>query len=101
LAIDQGIAHLAELQKSNGAWPAVSVRRTNEDAFVSAFILFHLADHAGFRAAARLGDAAEWFANHESTLDEATVRLWRRASLRCRVRPAAVSSAPLLELVHN
>ena len=101
LAIDRGIEHLAELQKDNGAWPAVSVRRTNEDAFVSAFIQFHLADHPGFRAAVRLEDAADWFANHESTLDEATLRLWRRASTRCRVRPMAVSAAPLLELVHN
>src|SRR3954471_11930536 len=101
LAIDRGVAHLADLQKANGAWPAVAVRRTGEDAFVSAFILFQLADYAGFRAAVRMEDAAHWFAEHEAGLDEATMRLWRRASLRCRVARRMGVDAAELELVHN
>jgi len=90
-AIDRGIAYLAALQKDQGAWPAVPIRRTTEDAFVSAFILFQLADQPDFRAAVRFDDAIQWLAQNEPTFDPETHRLWHRASLRCRLRPMALA----------
>src|SRR3954451_21867614 len=48
IAIGRGIAYLAPLQKPEGPWPPVPIRRTTEDAFVSAFILFQLADQPAF-----------------------------------------------------
>jgi hypothetical protein len=90
-AIDRGMAYLAALQKEQGAWPAMPIRRTPEDAFVSAFILFHLADQPTFRAAVRFDSAVEWLAQNEATFDPETHRLWHRASLRCRLRPTALA----------
>ena len=90
-AIDRGMAYLAALQKEQGAWPAIPIRRTPEDAFVSAFILFQLADHESFRSAVRFEDAVQWLAQNEPNFDPETVRLWRRASLRCRLRPMALA----------
>src|SRR4051812_12434925 len=49
ISIERGIAYLASLQKNEGAWPAEPIRRMPEDAFVTAFILFHLADQDAFR----------------------------------------------------
>ena len=91
-AIDRGIAYLAALQKEQGSWPAVPIRRTAEDAFVSAFILFQLADQQAFRSAVHFDDAVEWLAQNEPTFDPETARLWHRASLRCRLRPMAMAT---------
>jgi hypothetical protein len=85
-SFDRGVGYLADLQKPAGVWPNVPIRRTTEDAFTSAFILFQLADHPVFRAAVRLDDAVAWFDRHEGGLDEDTRRLWHRTSLRCRLR---------------
>src|SRR3982750_1661159 len=76
VVVDRGIAYLAALQKDEGAWPALPIRRSAEDAVVSAFILFHLADQDAFRAAIRLDAALTWLTHRESTLDEETRRLW-------------------------
>jgi len=103
VAVHRGLAYIANLQKSGGAWPALPIRRAAEDAYVSAFILFHLADQELFRATVRLDDAVNWLAQNEPTLDPESRRLWYRASLRCRltrsdVRPA---TARPLTLVAN
>jgi hypothetical protein len=90
-AIDRGMAYLATLQKEQGAWPAFPIRRTPQDAYVSAFILFQLADQPAFRAAVRFDDAVQWLAQNEPTFDPETARLWRRAGLRCRLRPTALA----------
>jgi hypothetical protein len=92
IAIDRGIAYLAALQKTEGPWPSVPIRRTTEDAFVSAFILFQLADQEAFRAAVRLDDAIDWFVQNEPNMDPDSRRLWHRASLRCRLRPRAMAN---------
>ena len=89
LCVHRGIAHLASLQKDEGAWPAAPIRRLPEDAFVTAFILFHLADHDAFRAAVRLDDALAWLTRHESALGDDARRLAHRATLRARLRPTA------------
>jgi hypothetical protein len=87
ISIERGIAYLASLQKDEGAWPAEPIRRMPEDAFVTAFILFHLADQDAFRAAVRLDDALDWLTRHEPAADDLTRRLSHRATLRARVRP--------------
>lgn len=85
VALHRGMEYLAALQKSNGAWPALPIPRTVEDPFVSAFILFHLADQRAFRAAVRLDDALHWFSQHEAALAPDARRLWDRAHLRARL----------------
>ena len=85
VAIDRGMTYLADLQKPQGPWPSVPIRRTTEDPFVSAFILFQLADHPAFRSAVQFDAAIAWFLRNEPNLDQDTRRLWRRASLRCRL----------------
>ena len=92
--VDRGFAYIADLQKAEGIWPAVSIRRTSEDAFTSAFILFCLADHPGFRVTVRLEDAVGWFDRHEVSLDGDSQRLWHRASLRSRLRAVGTALVP-------
>jgi hypothetical protein len=112
MSIERGLTYLADLQKSEGAWPAVPIRRTAEDAFVSAFILFQLADQPAFRAAVRFDHAINWFVTHEPSLDEDARKLWNRVALRCNVnsmmKPARLhisieADADLLQpaLAHN
>lgn len=81
-AIGRALTYLANLQKSDGLWPKEPLRRLPADAFVSAFILFHLADDERFGAAVRLDDALGWFRAHGSGLDVETARLWRTISIR-------------------
>jgi hypothetical protein len=89
VAIERGLRYLANLQKAEGVWPAVPLRRMPADGYVSAFVLYELGDVAGFRAAVHFDDAVAWFAANEHALDGETARLWARAQHRCRVRVAA------------
>lgn len=84
-AIDRGMKYLAHLQKSDGIWPNVPIRRMPADPYLSALILYLLADQKSFRHSVRLSDAVAWFASHQPWLDEETQDLWRRASKRCGV----------------
>jgi len=88
-AIERGIEYLANLQKTDGLWPRIPIRRTPADPFLSAFILFHLGPDPRFAAAVRVADTIGWFESHTGELDEETARLWRAAALRCgrRTRP--------------
>lgn len=93
VSIERGMNYLAAMQKAEGAWPLVPIRRTTEDAFVSAFILFQLAGDPTFRATVRFDAAVQWFQQNEPKLDEDTQKLWQRASLRCRLgAPSAFQS---------
>ncbi len=89
LAIERGLVYLANLQKSDGIWPNIPIRRLPADPFVSAYILFTLGDHPDFRAGVRFDQAVAWFESHESALDPETRRLWDRAAHRCRLATAA------------
>ena len=86
LAIDLGLRYLADLQKTEGAWPAGPIRRLPADATVSAFVLYHLGDKLAFRAAVRFEDAMNWFETHGSSLDAEARRWWGYAKMRCQVR---------------
>src|SRR4051794_5966612 len=85
-AIDRALAHLADLQKTEGIWPKEPIRRLGADAYVSSFILFQLGGVAQFRQTVRLDDAVHWFESHSDRLDADTRRLWELAALKCRVR---------------
>lgn len=98
LAIERGLQYLANLQKAEGVWPAVPLRRMPADGYVSAFVLYELGDVARFRDAVRFEDAVTWFAANEQSLDRETARLWARAQHRCRphVTPRDATPAPAL-----
>jgi hypothetical protein len=87
-AVDRGMAYLAGLQKSEGIWPNIPIRRTPADPFISAFILFQLAESGEFRRRVRFADAVDWFRGNCRHLDIDSRGMWERAQLRCR--PAAL-----------
>jgi len=91
VAIDRGMAALASLQKPEGIWPGMPVRRMPTDPFVSAFVLLLLSNSDIFRQAVRFDDAIEWFKLNEIALDEQTARLWSHARRRL---PSAPISPP-------
>ena len=95
-SIDQGLAYLASLQKTEGIWPNVPIRRMPADPYVSAFILYQLGDAPRFREAVRFFDALNWFEAHERTLDTETRHLWDHACSRCRVQGAAYRQQALI-----
>jgi hypothetical protein len=96
LAIERGLFYLATLQKPEGIWPRVPFRRMPAEPYVSAFVLYQLAEDDRFRAAVRFLDAVNWFESHESSLDVETRRLWDRASLRCQMRRAMTHEPALM-----
>lgn len=95
LALDRGIAYLAALQKDEGLWPRVPLRRLPADAYVSAFILFQLMEDDRFASAVRLDDALGWFDDHEFALDEETARLWRSVAQKRRALGRQVAPLPV------
>ncbi|MGH7214375.1 MAG: hypothetical protein ACREIT_06400 [Tepidisphaeraceae bacterium] len=95
VAIDRGLTYLAQLQKAEGIWPSVPIRRTDADALVSAFILLQLGEQEAFRGTVRLDDAVTWFKRHHATLDDAARRLWEHAAIRCSPRRGRVLASPM------
>jgi hypothetical protein len=85
-AVERGLFYLAQLQKPEGIWPKVPIRRMPADPFVSAFILLQLGADQRFRSAVRFMDALNWFEDNEATLDPETRKLWDYAFIRCAVR---------------
>jgi len=81
-AIDRGVSFLAELQKPEGIWPNMPVRRMPVDPFVSAFVLFRLGDCKAFHQAIRSDDVFDWFESNKLALDEPTSTLWSHAKHR-------------------
>jgi hypothetical protein len=95
-AIDRGLKYLANLQKAQGIWPNVPLRRMPADPYVSALILYQLGDQAKFRQAVHLQDAAAWFAANDSILDDETRALWNRTRIRGRLGLVAPLTQPSL-----
>lgn len=95
-AIDKGFQYLAQLQKDDGQWPAEPLRRMSGDAFVTAWVCFHLAGDADFRRVARLDDAMAALELLEPTLSHEARRLWTRAARR---RPIQMKPALQREFV--
>jgi hypothetical protein len=84
VAVERGLQYLANLQKLEGVWPAVPLRRMPADGFASAFVLYELGDDARFRDAVHFDAAVRWFEQHEGALDPQAKHLWDRARHRCR-----------------
>jgi hypothetical protein len=87
VAIEGGLAYLAGLQKSEGIWPNIPIRRMTADPYVSALVLYQIGDFPQFRQSIRMADAVEWFTTHERSLEEETRNLWNRVRVRCRLQP--------------
>jgi hypothetical protein len=84
-AIQRGLKYLADLQKSEGAWPRIPFRRMEGDACVTAFVLYELGDEPRFRQSVRFDDAVDSFAASDHSLDPEARRLWERAQMRCGI----------------
>ena len=84
--VQQGLTYLANLQKPEGIWPNIPIRRMPADPYVSALILYELAGQPGVANVVRLDDAVEWFEKNQPTLDTETRQLWSRAKLKCGSR---------------
>jgi hypothetical protein len=84
VAVERGIRYLANLQKDEGIWPKIPLRRMEADAYTSAFVLFHLGDVEMFRSNVDFDAAVAWFKQHASELDGDTHKLWQRAMLKCQ-----------------
>ncbi len=91
-AIERGINFLAALQKPEGIWPSMPVRRMPIDPFASAFVLFCLSDSAAFSRAIQLEAAIEWFESNKMAMDSATTSLWSHAKIRLVSRVGKQSS---------
>jgi hypothetical protein len=86
VAIDRGLQYLANMQKAEGIWPNVPIRRMPADAFGSAFILLQLGDRMEFRNAVRFFEALSWFELNEGSLEGEARKLWDRAAVRCGMK---------------
>jgi hypothetical protein len=97
-SISRGLHYLAELQKPEGIWPGLPVRRMPLDPLVSAYVLYELGDRPEFRRAVRFAEAVNWFTGKHAALDAAAYRVWQFAQRRCHVPLSANRDAgqPLL-----
>jgi hypothetical protein len=95
-AVDKGFLYLTQLQKDDGLWPAEPLRRMPGDAFVTAWVCFHLGSDPDFRRTAHLDDALAALELLEPTLSPEAKRLWTRANRR---RPLLMKPAVQREMV--
>ena len=84
LAIERGLEYLADLQKTDGLWPAGPIRRMAADQCTSAFVLYQLGDKPVFRGAVRFEEAVEWFEEHAKRLDPDAKDWWSLTCAKCR-----------------
>ena len=91
-AIDRALHYLATLQKEDGSWPRIPLRRFPGDAFTTALILYHLGDNEAFIHSTRAEAAFDWLSAHEPELDIETTRLFRTLRLRLAQAPLAEPS---------
>ena len=89
-AIERALKYLGTLQKEEGSWPRIPLRRFGGDGFVTAMILYHLGEDEKFIQATRAEAALDWLCAHEAELDAETKRILRTLRLR-------VAQAPLAE----
>lgn len=81
--IDRGLQYLANLQKEDGLWPKIPIKRTASDPLISAFVLQQLGHEPRFHAAVRVDDALGWYGGNQPALDPTARRAWDRAVMRC------------------
>ncbi|HEV8378432.1 MAG TPA: hypothetical protein VGP99_06245 [Tepidisphaeraceae bacterium] len=91
-AIDRALNYLGTLQKEDGSWPRIPLRRFPGDAFTTALILYHLGENEAFIHSTRAEAAFDWLSAHEPELDIETTRLFRTLRLRLAQAPLAEPS---------
>ena len=91
VAVERGLQYLANLQKTEGAWPAIPLRRMPADGYATAFVLYELAESPRFREAIQFADAVSWVEANAFAFTFDARQLWERASHRCRRHSAAAS----------
>jgi hypothetical protein len=91
-AITRGLEYLANLQREDGSWPRVPIRRLPGDAFTTAVVLFYLSNNPNFRETVHFGEAVAWLSEQEHGHDIETTRLCRRLHLRMPQRASAEPS---------
>jgi len=93
-SIDRGLTFLANLQKEDGLWPKIPIKRTASDPLISAFVLQQLGHDPRFHAAIRVDTALGWYGGSQPSLDANTRRAWERATLRCKsiIRTSRIQS---------
>jgi hypothetical protein len=95
-SVERALAYLAGLQKAEGVWPNIPIRRMPADAYVSALLLYQLGEQASFRRGVRVDDAVRWFQTHEHSLDGECKALWERARVRCGMQTRQAMNQPEL-----
>jgi len=85
--VERALRYFANLQKPEGIWPNVPIRRMPADPYVSALVLYEIAGQPGVADVVRIGDAITWFESHQNALDAEARALWSRARLKCGTRP--------------
>ena len=81
-AIDRGLKYLATLQKEDGSWPRIALRRFGGDAFITALVLYHLGENEKFIQATRAEAAFDWLSAQEPEMDPETTRVFRLVRMR-------------------
>ena len=81
-AIEHGLSYLVDLQKDEGIWPRIPIRRMPADALTSAIVLSHLSHEQRFREAIMFDRAVRWFDDHSEQFDPQTRKLWFSVCLR-------------------
>ncbi len=94
-AVEMGLNYLASLQKTDGGWPGIPIRRMPTDPYASAFVLMQLGQNPAFQPAIRFLDAWTWLSGHEADLDADAKKLWERARVRCGRDVATLAEAHL------
>lgn len=84
IAIERGLAYLKMLQKEDGTWPKLPLRRTAGDSYTSAFILSMLGSDARFQQAVNFRSAVQWFELHGASIESDAKRLWKLGAVKCR-----------------
>ena len=87
VAIERGLRYLATLQKEDGSWPRIPLRRFAGDAFVTALVLYHLGDNEQFLQATRAEAALDWLCAQEAELDVETARVFKLVRMRLAQTP--------------
>jgi hypothetical protein len=91
-AIDRAMNYLGTLQKEDGSWTRIPLRRFPGDAFTTALILYHLGENEKFIHFTRAEVAFDWLSAHEPHLDIETMRIFRTLRLRLAQAPLAEPS---------
>jgi len=83
-SVDRGLAFLKNLQKSDGLWPRIPIRRADGDPAATAFVLQQLGNDERFHTTVDVAMATRWHEVNRTTLEPITQRAWERAMMRCR-----------------